>query len=104
MLPLRRVGTSVMGRWLATQWLAKCARLGAFAALLHAPAALAESPCGAAGLDEGRVVAIPDSHTITLDDGRLIKLAGIVWMVPADLARGTLSSALLGRTVSLKGS
>ena len=60
--------------------------------------------CGTSPLGEARVIAIPDSHTVGLDDGRLIKLAGMAWAVSADIAKAALADLLLDRTVSLKGS
>jgi hypothetical protein len=76
-------------------------------ALLAAPLPAAISgpaaACGAAALGDAKVVAIPDSRTIGLDDGRLVKLAGIEWTVPPDTAKATLSELLLNRAVSLKG-
>jgi endonuclease YncB( thermonuclease family) len=64
----------------------------------------ARGACGSAALGEARVAAIADSRTIRLDDGRLTKLAGIEWAVPADAATAVLSDLMLNRTVSLKGS
>ena len=59
--------------------------------------------CGFAALGEARVTAIPDGRTIGLDDGRLVKLAGIAWTVPPDTAKAALADLMLNRTVSLKG-
>lgn len=84
------------------RWLASCAGMGA---VLAAACALANTAvaCGAAPLGQAKVVSIPDSRTIGLEDGRLVKLAGIEWVVPADSAKAALVELLLDRTVSLKG-
>jgi len=87
-----------------SQWLARWAAgigTATIAAVSHAQ--IAFGACGAAGLGEARVVAVPDNHTIGLNDGRLVKLAGLAWIVPADSAKTALSDLLLDRTVSLKG-
>ncbi len=84
------------------RWLARCAGLGAVLTAVCAGAPVAAA-CGATALGEAKVIAIPDSHTLALGDGRLVKLAGIAWMVPADAARSALADQLLNRTVSLKG-
>ena len=81
-----------MARWVA---------IGA--TLLVAAMPTAAAACGAAALGEARVTAIPDSRTVALDDGRLVRLAGIEWMVPPEAAKAALSDLLLNRFVALKG-
>jgi len=59
--------------------------------------------CGSQRLGEGSIAAIEDHRTLSLADGRKIRLAGIEWGVAADIARPVLSDLLLGRTIALKG-
>ena len=63
---------------------------------------LAREPCGTSSLGESRVTAIEDSRTLSLADGRKIRLAGIEWGVPAETARTLLADLLLNRQVTLK--
>ena len=60
--------------------------------------------CGGADLGEARVVAIPHPNTLTLDDGRTIRLAGLAWRKdPSGEIRTALATATRNRTVALKG-
>lgn len=58
-------------------------------------------PCVKIPLDESLVAAVADSRTLTLEDGRSIRLAGIEWAIPPDQARIVLSESLLRRRVRL---
>jgi len=60
--------------------------------------------CSFESLGEGRVTAVIDARTFRLDDGREVRLAGIVPAV-ADGARATaaLSAIISGRDVTLHG-
>jgi endonuclease YncB( thermonuclease family) len=64
-------------------------------------------PANAAGCafepqGEGRVAAVIDARTFRLDDGREVRLAGIV-PVTADKTRAALAAAVTGRDVTLRG-
>jgi endonuclease YncB( thermonuclease family) len=69
--------------------------------------AMATAPANAAGClfepqGEGRVAAVIDARTIRLDDGREVRLAGIVPSAP-DKTKAALSAILTGRDVTLRG-
>ncbi len=69
---------------------------------LSAVAAQASSAaCGGTDLGENRVVAVENSQTLALEDGRKIRIAGIEWAVPAAEARAALSDLVLNRRVRL---
>jgi len=79
-------------------------RCGAWIAALLV---LTTAPANAAGCvfeaqGEGRVAAVVDARTIRLDDGREVRLAGIVPSV-LDKARAALSAIANGRDVTLRG-
>lgn len=74
-----------------TAWL-----LAAALALGPVSAAFAAEPCTGFSLGDGRVTAIEDSRTLSLEDGRKIRLAGIEWAVPPDEVRPLLAD-LVGR-------
>ncbi len=59
------------------------------------------NPCTSYDLGPDRVTAVEDSRTLSLADGRKIRLAAIEWAVPPDQARKILSDLLLDRQVAL---
>ncbi len=63
------------------------------------PVAARPPSCRLEVAGSGRVVAIPDGRSLTLDDGREVRLAGIE-VPPA--AKPALESLLLGQTVELR--
>jgi hypothetical protein len=65
-------------------------------------AAACAEPCARVDLGESRVTAVEDSRTLSLADGRKIRLAGIEWGVPAEPARALLADLVLNRQVTLK--
>lgn len=71
------------------------------AAFLWSIAAACAEPCNTVSLGEGLVTAIEDSRTLSLADGRKIRLAGIEWGAPAETARALLSDLVLNRQVAL---
>jgi hypothetical protein len=60
--------------------------------------------CGAESLGDSRVTAIGVDRTLQLADGRVIRLAGIEWASSPEAARTALTTLVLDRSVSLKGS
>jgi len=77
------------------------------AVLICSLAVLATTPARAAGCafepqGEGRVAAVIDARTVRLDDGREIRLAGIVSLIP-DKTKAALSAIAAGRDVTLRG-
>jgi endonuclease YncB( thermonuclease family) len=62
------------------------------------PVAASPPACHLEVAGSGRVVAIPDGRSLTLDDGREVRLAGIE-VPPA--AKAALEQLLLGQTVEL---
>ena len=72
--------------------------------LLSAGAHAHAAGCSFESLGEGRVTAVIDARTFRLDDGREVRLAGIVPAV-ADGARATaaLSAIISGRDVTVHG-
>lgn len=75
------------------------------AAYLAFVAAASADDCAPEPQGEGRVAGVIDARTIRLDDGRVIRLAGLA-PLPADRSPGaaaTLADIAIGRTVSLHG-
>jgi endonuclease YncB( thermonuclease family) len=66
----------------------------------HHDTALA-TVCQFASQGEGRVAAIVDARSVRLDDGREVRLTGIE---PTETTKQALTTTLLGRDVSLRGS
>jgi endonuclease YncB( thermonuclease family) len=65
------------------------------------------APANAAGCafepqGEGRVAAVIDARTLRLEDGREVRLAGIVSLIP-DKTKAALSTIAGGRNVTLRG-
>lgn len=69
-------------------------------ALWPLSAVRAAEPCSTVMLGESLVTAIVDSHTLSLEDGRKIRLAGIEWAVSPPEARAVLSG-LVGQRIAL---
>jgi endonuclease YncB( thermonuclease family) len=70
-------------------------------------AVAADAPAWSAGCafepqGEGRVAAVIDARTLRLDDGREVRLAGIVSLTP-DKTRAALSAIAGGHDVTLRG-
>jgi len=73
------------------------------AIICASPTSATGSPCGAQDLGEARVTAIADHRTITLADGRQVRLAGLEWTVPPDAAKAALAPLLLNENVRVTG-
>ncbi|MBA2399693.1 MAG: thermonuclease family protein [Bradyrhizobium sp.] len=85
----------------------KASRCGSWIAaglLLLASAAPAWSAgCSFEPQGEGRVAAVIDARTLRLDDGREVRLAGIVPSSPDKTKTAALAAIIAGRDVTLRG-
>lgn len=70
--------------------------------LVTATASANAAGCSFEPQGEGRVAAVIDARTIRLDDGREVRLAGIVPLV-ADKTKAALAAIVTGREVTLRG-
>jgi endonuclease YncB( thermonuclease family) len=61
------------------------------------------APCRFAAQGEGRVEAVVDARSLRLDDGREIRLAGVTLPLEKLSDTAALSTATLGRAVTLEG-
>src|SRR4051812_20999096 len=71
--------------------------------LLSATAAASAAGCAFEPQGEGRVAAVIDARTFRLDDGREVRLAGIVPVVTDKTKPTALAAIIMGRDVTLRG-
>lgn len=82
----------------------RCVLFGAVSLASVSQAAAAED-CAPEPQGEGRVASAIDARTLRLDDGRIVRLAGLAPLhgAQAERATVTLATIAIGRTVSLHG-
>jgi endonuclease YncB( thermonuclease family) len=71
--------------------------------LLSAAAPASAAGCAFETQGEGRVAAVIDARTIRLDDGREVRLAGIVPFTADKTKAAALAAVISGREVTLRG-
>jgi endonuclease YncB( thermonuclease family) len=90
---------------IAPGWLAHAAAFGVMVILIEHSAAQGGRPCALNSVGDAQVVAVRDGRSLTLADGREVRLAGIE--VPlddtaAETARAALAAMTVGRPITLK--